>query len=253
MILYFTGTDNSKYAADFIGDRIGDDVVDLFDRIRNNDYSEIVSDKPFVICCPTYSWQIPHIVRDWLLNAKLFGSNKIYFVMTCGGEIGNAEKYLKKLASQIGKEYMGCAEVLMPENYIALFDAPDDEKASAIITSAEEKIEQIYQKIKSNEKLEDVSTNFIGKLYSSVVNDLFYPLYVKDKRFTASDDCIGCGLCAKKCVMNNITLENGKPKWNGNCTHCMACISYCPKECIEYGEHSKGLIRYTCKEYTKDN
>lgn len=44
--------------------------------------------------------------------------------------------------------------------------------------------------------------------------------------------------------LNNIRLENGKPVWGKNCTHCMACICYCPKEAIEYGEKSKGKPRY---------
>jgi len=44
--------------------------------------------------------------------------------------------------------------------------------------------------------------------------------------------------------LNNIHLENGKPVWGKNCTHCMACICYCPKEAIEYGKKSKGKPRY---------
>ena len=50
--------------------------------------------------------------------------------MNCGGEIGNAEKYLKKLCENVGFEYMGVKEIVMPENYIALFDAPDENEAS---------------------------------------------------------------------------------------------------------------------------
>ena len=48
----------------------------------------------------------------------------------------------------------------------------------------------------------------------------------------------------EKCPLNNIRLENGKPVWGKNCTHCMACICYCPKEAIEYGKKSKGKPRY---------
>ena len=44
--------------------------------------------------------------------------------------------------------------------------------------------------------------------------------------------------------LNNIRLENGKPVWGKHCTHCMACICYCPKEAIEYGKKSKGKPRY---------
>ena len=57
-------------------------------------------------------------------------------------------------------------------------------------------------------------------------------------------DCIGCGKCVELCSLNNIHLENCKPVWGKNCTHCMACICYCPKEAIEYGKKSRGKPRY---------
>ena len=46
------------------------------------------------------------------------------------------------------------------------------------------------------------------------------------------------------CPLNNIHLENGKPVWGKNCTHCMVCICYCPKEAIEYGKKSRNKPRY---------
>ena len=92
--------------------------------------------------------------------------------------------------------------------------------------------------------LPDVKTGIVGRICSSLVNVVYYPLIVKDKKFYAEDTCSGCGLCVKKCPLNNITVENGKPVWHGNCTHCMACISYCPVEAIEYGNRSKGKRRY---------
>lgn len=42
MILYFSGTGNSEYAAKRIGDKIDDQVVNLFEKIRSNDFSGIV-------------------------------------------------------------------------------------------------------------------------------------------------------------------------------------------------------------------
>lgn len=40
------------------------------------------------------------------------------------------------------------------------------------------------------------------------------------------------------------SLQNGKPVWGQDCTHCMACICYCPAEAIEYGKMSLGKPRY---------
>lgn len=97
MILYFSGTGNSAYAAQRIGAAIGDTVVDLFEKIKGSDYSQLHSDSPWVIVTPTYAWRIPRIVQNWLEHTHLAGSRDIYFVMTCGDSFGNAGKYLQTL------------------------------------------------------------------------------------------------------------------------------------------------------------
>ena len=81
---------------------------------------------------------------------------------------------------------------------------------------------------------------------SGPVNPAFYSFFVKDKKFYVKDSCTGCGLCEKLCPMNNVKLMNGKPVWNGGCTHCMACICSCPQAAIEYGKISAGKPRYLC-------
>ncbi|MGN1329555.1 MAG: EFR1 family ferrodoxin [Eubacterium sp.] len=246
MVLYFTGTGNSRYVAERIASIINDDCVNLFERLRTNDISEIKSDRDFVIVSPTYGWQIPHILRDWLKGVKLSGSRRIYFVMTCGGEIDNAPKYLSRLCAEKNMEYMGCSEIVMPENYIALFDAPEKTEALEIIESSEPNIEKTGQIISSGKAIPEKSVGAVGKIKSSIVNAVYYPMLIHSKKFAVSDNCISCGKCVKSCVMNNIKLVDGKPAWTDNCTHCMACICSCPKSAIEYGKASVGKPRYTC-------
>ena len=246
MVLYFTGTGNSRYAAERIASIINDDCINLFERIKDKNYSEIKSDRDFVIVSPTYGWQIPHILRDWLKQSKLSGSKNIYFIMTCGGEIGNASKYLSSLCKEINMNYMGCAEIVMPENYIALFDAPEKAEALRIIENSEPDIEKSAQIILSGKPISEKSIGAVDKIKSGIVNAVYYPLLIHSKKFTVSDNCISCGKCVKACVMNNIKLINSKPIWTDNCTHCMACICSCPKSAIEYGKASMGKPRYTC-------
>lgn len=251
MILYFSGTGNSAYAGKYIAHSIGDEAIDLFDKIRDNDHQTMESDKPWVVAAPIYAWQLPHVVRDWMKKTELKGSKDIYFVMTCGDSIGNCEKYLRKLCGEIGMNFRGCAEVVMPENYIALFKAPDKETAERILNGAERKLKRTAEFIAARDDIPRENPGVMGKLLSGAVNKLFYPMIVKDKKFYAKADCTGCGLCSKKCPLSNIAMVDGKPKWKGNCTHCMACISYCPEEAIEYGKASRGKRRYICprKEY----
>ena len=66
--------------------------------------------------------------------------------MTCGSDIGSASKYLQKLCRAKGFDYRGCAEIVMPENYIALFTTPEREEALEIIKRAEPAIEKLHGK-----------------------------------------------------------------------------------------------------------
>ncbi len=249
MILYFSGTGNSEYAARRIGKTIEDETVNLFEKIRDNDFSEITSQRPWVVTVPTYAWRIPHIVENWLKRTPLNGSKDIYFVMTCGGSIGNAGKYLKKLCEKKNMNYLGCAEITMPENYIALFSTPDEEEAERILDEADTSIELTAIAIKNGNKLPQPTVSLADRISSGIVNDIFYPVFVHAKKFFATDLCISCGKCAEVCPLDNVRIRDGRPVWEDKCTHCMACICRCPENAIEYGKHSSGLPRYVCTRH----
>ena len=245
MILYFSGTGNSKYVAKRIGEGLEDQVVNLLDKIKSQDYSPIVSDRPWVIVTPTYAWQIPNVVRVWLNQTVLSGNKEMYFVLTCGDSIGNAATFAKDYCQLNGKRFKGLTKVVMPENYIAMFKAPEKEEALSIIEKSEPVIDDIIDTIKHNNRL-TTKTTLLGSFLSGAVNKGFYKTSIADKKFRVLDSCTGCGLCEQGCVTNNIVIKDGKPTWNGNCTHCMACICKCPNEAIEYGKKSVGQPRYTC-------
>ncbi len=244
MILYFSGTGNSKYVAQRIADALDEPLCSMNDRIKSGDTAPVETGGRLIIVTPTYAWRIPRIVRDWLLNTTLTGAKQAWFVMTCGGEIGNAGKYNHALCQKKGLTCMGTAQLVMPENYIAMFGAPQAAEARQIVTKAEPDIDRAIAAIAAGEQFPPTRNNLYDRFMSGPVNPIFYSFFVKAKAFTASDACVGCGQCAERCPMNNITLQNGRPAWGGSCTHCMACICYCPTEAIEYGKKSPGKPRY---------
>ena len=245
MVIYFSGTGNSAFAAKRIAAALEDETLDLFERIRGGDCTPLESRKPWVVVSPTYAWRLPHIVRDHLMNTELRGSREVYFVLTCGGSIGNAGGYARELCRQKGMIYRGCAGIVMPENYLAMFTVPDEEESRKIVRKALPLMDEVAQRILRGEPLPEKVTA-ADRLISGAVNRGFYAISIKDSKFTVSDACTSCGLCAKVCPMNNIRLAEGKPQWQGNCTHCMACITRCPAEAIEYGRKSRGQRRYRC-------
>lgn len=250
MILYFSGTGNSEYTANRIGKEIQDETTSLFEKIRDRDYSDMYSDRPWVIVAPTYAWRIPRILQEWLAHTALKGNRDIYFVMTCGGSIGNAGAYIRKTCISKGMNFMGCIPIVMPENYIALYSTPSPSEASDIINRAGDTIDRASRLIKNGNIYLQPPITLKDRIISSIVNAIFYPAIVHAKKFRSTDACISCGKCEKVCPLSNIRLENGKPVWGDDCTHCMACICRCPREAIEYGKHSVGMVRYTCPQPT---
>ena len=244
MIFCFSGTGNSRYIADRLAEALQDPVVDLNAKVKSHDVDPVQTGQDVILVTPTYAWRIPRVVSDWLSSVRLEGAERIWFVMNCGSEIGNAAKYNRRLAEEKHLRYMGTQQIIMPENYIAMFGVPDDGEARTIVQKAEPDIAAAIACIEAGKCFPVPRSNFYDRIMSAAVNPIFYPIFVKANAFQVSTICIGCGGCVKRCPMNNIELRNGKPVWGDNCTHCMACICYCPTEAIEYGKKSIGKPRY---------
>lgn len=249
MVVYFSGTGNSRYAAQLLADRLGDTLLDAGAEIKAQRSGAAQSDKPWVFVCPTYAWQIPRFFESYIRNGLFEGNRNVYFVMTCGQDIGQPEKLLTELCRIKGLRFQGVWEVVMPENYVAMFSVPGREEAAALVQAARPVIEEAVEWIRREEPFPGRKSSLIGKLKSGPIDQAFYAFCVKAKAFQTTVACDGCGLCEKLCPLNNISLSDKQPLWGRNCTHCMACICGCPKEAIEYGRKSKGKPRYQCPKY----
>lgn len=244
MVLYFSGTGNSQFTAELIADIIQDELISINSYVKNRKKAKFHSDKPLVFVVPTYAWRVPKLVEQWILKNDFTGSRDTYFVLTCGDGCGNAAAYAKKLCLKKDFRFCGLTSVLMPENYLAMFPTPEKSECQVIMEAARPQIVSIAEQIQSGKCLKEPKLSVTDRVQSGPVNGLFYAFAVKDKGFHVSDQCISCGKCARRCVLNNIDMESGKPVWKGNCTHCMACIAGCPTEAIEYKDKSKGQYRH---------
>lgn len=249
MILYFSATGNSQYCAEWLADHRKDDLMDTFYYIRHGVAAELQSETSWVFVMPTYCWQIPRVVEDFFIAGHFSGSREVYFVMTCGSEVGNVEPKLRDLCQQKGMHYCGILPVVMPDNYLIFFSPPDQAQARAIRQQAEMTLQQGVKWINQGESFPPVRKESLDRLKSGMVNRAFYRFHIKAKKFYAKNSCVGCGKCEHVCPLGNIHLEQGKPVWGTTCTHCMACICKCPVEAIEYGRATRNKQRYLCPPY----
>ena len=252
MIAYFSGTGNSALAAKWLAEKLQDKRINLAKCIKGQTPMPEMDERPLVVVTPIYGWRVPRLVQAYLEQHCAAAGRPVYFVMTCGDSAGNAAQYAKALCEKIQGQWRGLAAVKMPENYLAMFAVPGPKEAEEILKRARPAVDELAGKIKAGEMIEAAKPGPIGRLESGIVNDVFYKCFVKAKKFWTTQACIGYGLCAQRCPLNNIAMQNGRPQWGTACTHCMACIAGCPKTAVEYGKKSKGKPRYFNREGMED-
>ena len=248
MIVYFSGTGNSRCCAETLARELDDKITDSAQLIRAGMAVEMYSEKPWVFVAPVYAWAMPRVFEAFLRAAAFEGAKEAYFVLTCGSGIGAAAQGAAKLCEDKGFRYMGTVPIVMPENYLAMFPVPDEEKSRRLVKIALNRCHRRAEDIAAGRPFGEKKPGAVDKLLSGFVNWGFYKYSIGDKKFRTTDACVSCGKCVEICPLNNISISEGAVRWKGNCTNCMACISYCPAEAIEYGKKSAGRRRHRCEE-----
>lgn len=249
MVIYFSGTGNSRYAAEVIASELKDELQDAGEYIKAGKRGVFSSEKPWVFVAPTYCWQLPKLFAEFIRKSGFSGIRNAYFILTCGSETGNARAKTARFCKEKGFIYKGLLEVVMPENYVALFSVPEEHECRRLTENAAHLLKESAKYIREGKNFPLIKAGTVDRIKSSsLLNTGFYGFVVKAKKFYATDECISCGRCVKSCVLNNVRLVNGRPEWGKRCTHCMACISVCPEEAVEYGKRTVGKRRYLCHE-----
>lgn len=242
MVLYFSGTGNSRYVAKKIAEISEDALISIGQKIKGGDYDAIRSEKPFVFVGPVYAGRLPRVMEEYIRKVNFSGTQKTYFIGTCAATPWVTVQYVEKLCGEKGFSLLGFNSVVMPQGYLAGGGTQPKEANDKVLKEAEPKITAIAEMIRDKQML---SKEQPGKsLMSKVLNPIMYSMIIRAKKFRVTEKCNGCGKCEQYCPLNNVKLTNGKPVWGKECTHCMACIAGCPCEAIEYGKKTIGKPRY---------
>ena len=244
MVIYFTGTGNSRYVAQLVAQQLEDTLLDLAPLIRNNDSHTFTNEKPLVFVAPVYVSAPPLAFMEFLRKGSFPGNREAYFIMTCAGGMGGSPEYCRRLCLELGLTYMGCASILMPQNYIAFFSMKTPEENSAIVQAASTALQPLATAVAARQPFADPGMKKWEYISTQMILSMYYKGFISAKKFRVEDGCIGCGKCASVCPLGNITMSEKLPVWGKNCTHCMACINFCPKNVIQYGNRTAGKIRY---------
>lgn len=248
MIFYFTGTGNSKYAAEAIAGYIGEQLNPLDKALKVSQGRIDISNEDYLgFVFPVYYFGIPSIVEEFIRRIKLDGTPRkgSFLVLTCGGTTGNAHGIFRDLLNKKGIKLDYIFAVDMPDNYILLYDLQKPMQQRKQLESADNKLRKIAQSILLEES---GNHNDMTGPFHSLVTWLVYPFYRKGrktKNFLTTEACNDCGACEKICPSGTINMHLKRPEWvEESCIHCLACLHRCPQKAIQYGKRTEGRGRY---------
>ena len=121
--------------------------------------------------------------------------------------------------------------VEMVDNYLPSFDMNEE---MALDKTTERDIRQAVEDVK-NRKKEIPEANDAGRDFHKRAAQIFAekPELINGEQITVTDQCIGCGICAKVCPAGIFYLEDKKTKrTKKTCEFCLACAHNCPQKAI---------------------
>jgi len=243
IIYYFSGTGNSLWTALNIQKALGDCDVVLMEA-RGGCPGSVVS-MGFVFPC--YFSGVPHIVLEFLANLDFKEQKDTYYyaVITYGLILGSALGQTYEALHERGVNLSYASGLRSFANYVVAYDM--SKKVAEKTAQTKRELQEILPHIVDRDSVGISKPSAPILLYNRVFSK---DHNIKDSNYLVDDSCDGCGTCGKVCPTNNIRMEEGRPRWQHHCVQCVACLQWCPKRAINYGDKTRKRGRYTHPEIT---
>lgn len=246
IIFYFSGTGNNLAVARQLAKELGD--TDILPMRYLMTHKEISSEYDWVgFSAPTYYSHIPPYVEECMKNITYTGHQKVFLIAGCGGNRGLTMEDLRKLVNDCNKEVALEYMVIYPGNYITSYDAFPNWYQKFFIQQSYKKLHKIANDIKNDKSRKPLGKSILylyDMKHDADSQKIIASFASIGQQYTISDECTGCGACAKLCPVGNITMENGHPVFGDHCNQCMACIQWCDRHALDDREKAKNRTRY---------
>jgi len=234
-IYWFSGTGNSLYAAKCLANELGD--TSLYPMTAAAPPEAVGgSGERIGFVFPSYYCNLPRTVRSFVEKLKIREGSYLFTIVTMGGLGQGSVAALETVLKQKNLRLDYGRGILMPANYLINYNPADKTKTEGKLDKQHKKFRLISAEIKAG-------VRSVKKIPYSA-NNMYKNIEALDARFSAEESCTACGQCAAICPSGNIKIENCRPVWQHHCEHCVACISWCPAQAIQYGGKTKARRRY---------
>jgi len=263
MIIVFSGCGNTATVATELAHHTGDTLLRPDAAMLRNDSPAPhvnATGNRIVWAFPTYSWGVPPVVRRFIRRVHLEGTDTLPHIMltTCGDDIGDCAAMWRRDIAARGWRAGRAFSVQMPNTYVTMrgFDVDTPEVAAGKVAAMPGRVAEIAASVDTPG--DDMT---VRGSWAWIKTRIIYPWFVhmnmSPQPFHALDDaCTGCGICAARCPMSNITIgSDRRPHWGNDCAFCLGCYHACPSHAVAYGRatHGKGQWRGVASDISNEH
>ena len=230
IVLYFSGTGNSKFIARQFAEKMDAESHSIEEKI---DFKKLLNSVDTVaVVYPIYGSCVPRIMREFVdLYMDEFKEKKLIIFCTQMMFSGDGARAFARLIPNCEEHILYAEHFNMPNNICNYPLLPMTQK------------ELVTKPLKAVKRLDEICTDIRNgvikkrgwNIFSSILGktqNIAYPMMEEKARhsFYADDSCSKCGLCVKICPMNNLEIINDRVMQKDNCTVCYRCVNACPKQ-----------------------
>lgn len=206
---------------------------------------------------PTHGFTAPWAVFKFALSMPRSNGAPVILVATRAGAFypfplpgmeGTSCLLIALILALKGYDVRGFTGMDMPSNWLVVHWGMNKKHAEYFYDKTKKELAAFIPGINSGKRIYKSMPSWImGVLLLQV--SFMYLIFARlmlAKIMFADETCNNCGICAKYCPFDAITMLGGKhkkPYWTFKCESCERCIAYCPKKSIQAG-HSYLLALY---------
>jgi ferredoxin len=240
LIVTFSQTGSTLKVAEHITEGLKTSGAEITNcRLMDGNIPDIRDYDVIGIGTPVYIFRPPFTVTDYVKSLPDLDGKSFFTFVLCGtfpGACGNQIRDLmtKKHARDLGYLLTRGADYFIgyiKRGYLFSPDSPGQLDLKAAANFGELIAERLKSGVYETEQ-SDPHTHFIYAVERFTTNRLNTKL-LYSRFFSASKKCDACGICVKKCPVQNISLKGKeKPIWRNECILCATCQLVCPKDAI---------------------
>lgn len=244
VIVYFSGTGNSKYIAEQFAERMNIKACSIE---QDLDFELLFTKEDTIaVCYPIYGSCVPRIMREFVEKYKIyFEAKKLIIFCTQMLFSGDGARAFSRLLPGCDEHVIYAEHFLMPNNICNFFLFPMTEKET--IKKPEKALKKLEQVCSDIQKgiVKKRGWNIFSTLLGKTQNIAYPKMERKGQRsFRTDESCVVCGLCVKNCPTHNLEIVSGRVTQKSNCTLCYRCVNLCPKQSCTVYLHKKPKKQY---------